>query len=95
MIPVADVVVHDTWDAPGLRATGSCDYSVDGAVLHSDRSCKPYSIGQVDLKERLAADLGVRVLLLEADHNDPRAWAPEQGENRITAFMESFVETGA
>ncbi|HET7752947.1 MAG TPA: 2-hydroxyacyl-CoA dehydratase family protein [Anaeromyxobacteraceae bacterium] len=67
------------------------DYHVDGAVLHSDRSCKPYSIGQVDLKERLAADLGVRVLLLEADHNDPRAWASEQGDNRITAFMESFA----
>jgi benzoyl-CoA reductase/2-hydroxyglutaryl-CoA dehydratase subunit BcrC/BadD/HgdB len=59
-------------------------------VLHSDRSCKPYSIGQVDLKERLAGELGIRVLLLEADHSDPRAWAREQGENRLAAFMESF-----
>jgi benzoyl-CoA reductase/2-hydroxyglutaryl-CoA dehydratase subunit BcrC/BadD/HgdB len=67
------------------------DYGVDGAVLHSDRSCKPYSIGQVDLRERLAAELGIRVLLLEADHSDPRAWAAEQGENRLTAFMESFA----
>jgi benzoyl-CoA reductase/2-hydroxyglutaryl-CoA dehydratase subunit BcrC/BadD/HgdB len=69
----------------------SRDYSCDGAVLHSDRSCKPYSIGQVDLKERLSAELGIRVLLLEADHNDPRAWAAEPGENRLTAFMESFA----
>ena len=67
------------------------DYGVDGAVLHSDRSCKPYSIGQIDLKERLAAELGVRVLLLEADHNDPRAWAREQAENRLTAFAEAFA----
>ncbi len=66
------------------------EYAVDGAVLHSDRSCKPYSIGQVDLKDRLSRDLGIRVLLLEADHNDPRAWASEQGENRLTAFAESF-----
>jgi benzoyl-CoA reductase/2-hydroxyglutaryl-CoA dehydratase subunit BcrC/BadD/HgdB len=66
------------------------EYACDGAVLHSDRSCKPYSIGQVDLKERLARQLGVRVLLLEADHNDPRAWAPEAGANRLAAFMESF-----
>jgi benzoyl-CoA reductase/2-hydroxyglutaryl-CoA dehydratase subunit BcrC/BadD/HgdB len=66
------------------------DYAVDGAVLHSDRSCKPYSIGQVDLRERLASELGIRVLLLEADHSDPRAWAREQGENRLSAFMESF-----
>ena len=67
------------------------EYQVDGAVLHSDRSCKPYSVGKVDLKERLAAELGLRVLLLEADHNDPRAWASEQADNRLTAFMESFA----
>jgi benzoyl-CoA reductase/2-hydroxyglutaryl-CoA dehydratase subunit BcrC/BadD/HgdB len=66
------------------------EYGVDGAVLHSDRSCKPYSIGQVDLKDRLASDLGIRALLLEADHNDPRAWASELSANRLTAFMESF-----
>jgi len=67
------------------------DYGVDGAVLHSDRSCKPYSIGQVDLRARLAAELGIRVLLLEADHSDPRAYASEPGENRLAAFMEGFA----
>ena len=67
------------------------DYRCDGAVLHSDRSCKPYSIGQVDLKDRLAKALGVRVLLLEADHGDSRAWAPEAGETRLGAFMEGFA----
>jgi benzoyl-CoA reductase/2-hydroxyglutaryl-CoA dehydratase subunit BcrC/BadD/HgdB len=66
------------------------EYACDGALLHSDRSCKPYSIGQVDLKERLGRELGIRVLLLEADHNDPRAWAPGPGEARLAAFMESF-----
>ncbi|HSB18735.1 MAG TPA: 2-hydroxyacyl-CoA dehydratase family protein [Anaeromyxobacteraceae bacterium] len=74
----------------GILGRLARDYAVDGAVLHSDRSCKPYSIGQVDLKERLAGELGIRVLLLEADHSDPRAWAREQGESRLTAFMESF-----
>jgi benzoyl-CoA reductase/2-hydroxyglutaryl-CoA dehydratase subunit BcrC/BadD/HgdB len=67
------------------------DYATEGAILHSDRSCKPYSIGQIDLKERLARELGIRVLLLEADHSDPRAWSSEQGETRLTAFMESFA----
>ncbi len=66
------------------------EYSADGAVLHSDRSCKPYSIGQVDLKDRLSRDLGIRTLLLEADHNDPRAWASEVVATRLGAFMESF-----
>ena len=67
------------------------DYACDGAVLHSDRSCKPYSIGQVDLRERLARELGIHVLLLEADHNDPRAWSAEAAETRLSAFMESFA----
>ncbi len=67
------------------------DYQVDGALLHSDRSCKPYSIGQVDLRDKLAERAGIKSLLLEADHNDPRAYSTEQGNTRIQAFMESFV----
>ena len=74
----------------GLVARLAREFGADGAVLHSDRSCKPYSIGQVDLKDRLARDLGIRTLLLEADHNDPRAWASELATNRLTAFMEAF-----
>lgn len=69
----------------------AAEYQVDGAILHSDRSCKPYSIGQVDLRARLAQEASLRVLLLEADHNDPRAYSAEQGETRLQAFMEGFA----
>ncbi len=67
------------------------EYDVQGAVLHSDRSCKPYSIGQYDLKDRLQAEANIRVMVLEADHADPRAFSAEQADNRLTAFMESFA----
>ncbi len=66
------------------------DYKVDGAVLHSDRSCKPYSVGQIDVKRRFAEDMGLKALVLEADHNDQRLYSTEQGETRLHAFMESF-----
>ncbi len=66
------------------------DFAVDGVVLHSDRSCKPYSVGQVDIKDTLARENGVKVVMLEADHADPRAYSAEQSENRLQAFMESF-----
>jgi len=66
------------------------EYGAAGAILHSDRSCKPYSIGQVDLKGRLAAEAGVKALLLEADHADPRAWSAQQADTRLHAFMEGF-----
>jgi benzoyl-CoA reductase/2-hydroxyglutaryl-CoA dehydratase subunit BcrC/BadD/HgdB len=67
------------------------DYEVDGAVLHSDRSCKPYSVGQIDLKRQMAEELGIKVVILEADHADPRAFSEEQIDTRIQAFIESFA----
>ncbi len=64
------------------------DYHLDGAILHSDRSCKPYSIGQMDQRDRLIRDHEVPALLLEADHNDPRSYSEEQVANRLEAFIE-------
>jgi benzoyl-CoA reductase/2-hydroxyglutaryl-CoA dehydratase subunit BcrC/BadD/HgdB len=63
-------------------------YHLDGAILHSDRSCKPYSIGQMDQRDSLIRDHGVPALLLEADHDDPRAFVEEQVGNRLAAFAE-------
>ena len=64
------------------------DYSLDGAILHSDRSCKPYSIGQMDQRDRLIRECNIPALLLEADHNDPRSFSEEQVANRLAAFVE-------
>jgi benzoyl-CoA reductase/2-hydroxyglutaryl-CoA dehydratase subunit BcrC/BadD/HgdB len=64
------------------------DYEADGVILHSDRSCKPYSIGQIEQRARLSSDLGVPALLLEADHNDPRLFSEEQVNARLEAFAE-------
>ena len=64
------------------------DYEADGVLLHSDRSCKPYSIGQIDQQLQLAEEVGVPALLLEADHNDSRVFSKEQAETRLSAFLE-------
>ena len=64
------------------------DYGVNGAILHSDRSCKPYSVGQMDQRERLSKEAGIPVMLLEADHADPRSFSEEQVANRLSAFLE-------
>lgn len=63
-------------------------YHLDGVILHSDRSCKPYSIGQIDQRDRLIGECGIPALLLEADHNDPRAFTEAQVVNHLDAFME-------
>lgn len=67
------------------------DYGCDGVVLHSNRSCKPYSVGQVDLQERVARECGARAVLIETDHLDSRSWADEPIDTRLSAFMESFA----
>ena len=73
-----------------LRTIGKMikEYQADGVILHSDRSCKPYSIGQMDQRQRLSEEMGVPALLLEADHNDPRCYSEEQTQTRLGAFME-------
>ncbi len=64
------------------------DFQADGVIMHSDRSCKPYSIGQMDQRARLGSEIGAPALLLEADHNDPRAFSEEQATARLEAFLE-------
>jgi benzoyl-CoA reductase/2-hydroxyglutaryl-CoA dehydratase subunit BcrC/BadD/HgdB len=64
------------------------EYRLDGVILHSDRSCKPYSIGQMDQRDRLIKEHGTPALLLEADHNDFRCFVEEQAANRLAAFVE-------
>jgi len=67
------------------------EFSIDGVILHSDRSCKPYSLGQIDQRDRLVNDVGVPAMLLEADHNDPRSFAAEQVDMRLEAFVEMMA----
>ncbi len=64
------------------------DFRLDGVLLHSDRSCKPYSLGQIDQRMKLIHDMGISGLILECDHNDSRVFSEEQVSNRIKAFAE-------
>lgn len=82
------ILNRGTGDKLALMQRMVDEYGLDGVILHSDRSCKPYSIGQIDQRDRLSRELGVPALLLEADHNDPRAFSEEQVATRLSAFLE-------
>jgi len=66
------------------------EYQVDGLVVHSDRSCKPYSVGQYDLKRLLSERLGINAVVIEADMTDSRAYSEEQARTRLEAFFEAL-----
>jgi len=63
-------------------------YHLDGVILHSDRSCKPYSMGQIDQRDLVIRECGVPALLIDADHNDPRIYLEQQTAARLDAFIE-------
>jgi len=66
------------------------EFQVDGLVIHSARSCKPYSVGQYDLKRLLMERLGVPSVVIEADIADSRAYSEEQARTRLEAFFETL-----
>jgi len=67
-------------------------YKVDGFVLHSNRSCKPYSFGQLDIQRIVEQKRGLPCLMIESDMTDERSFSESQISTRIDAFMEIIKE---
>jgi bcr-type benzoyl-CoA reductase subunit B len=63
-------------------------YNVDGIVMHSNRSCKPYSLGQYDIAKIVEKERRIPSLIIEADMVDERSFSESQVATRIDAFME-------
>ena len=67
-------------------------YNVDGIVMHSNRSCKPYSFGQYDIQRIVREKMDIPTLMIEADMVDERNFSESQVETRIEAFIEVLKE---
>ena len=63
-------------------------YQADGFVMHSNRSCKPYSLGQYDIMKMVQEEKGIPCLMIEADMVDGRSFSESQIATRIDAFLE-------
>jgi benzoyl-CoA reductase/2-hydroxyglutaryl-CoA dehydratase subunit BcrC/BadD/HgdB len=63
-------------------------YEVDGVVMHSNRSCKPYSFGQYDIQRMIQDQKGIPCMMIESHMNDERSFSESQTATRIDAFME-------
>jgi len=66
------------------------EFSLTGFIMHSNRSCKPYSVGMYHMQNELANITGKPGVVIEADQNDPRAYSDAQVETRLEAFIESM-----
>jgi benzoyl-CoA reductase/2-hydroxyglutaryl-CoA dehydratase subunit BcrC/BadD/HgdB len=67
-------------------------YEVDGIVMHSNRSCKPYSFGQYDIQRIIREKKRIPTVMIEADMVDERSFSEGQIETRIEAFIELLKE---
>lgn len=65
-------------------------FSADGLIIHSNRSCKPYSLGQYDIRRIILEKTGIPSLVLEADMTDARVYSDAQIKTRVEAFMETL-----
>jgi benzoyl-CoA reductase/2-hydroxyglutaryl-CoA dehydratase subunit BcrC/BadD/HgdB len=63
-------------------------YELDGFVLHSNRSCKPYSLGQNVIRQELTERTGKPGLVIDADMVDSRHY----DEKRVASGIATFVE---
>ncbi len=66
---------------------------VDGIVFASNRSCKPYSITQIDQMKQMTETLGIPAVMIDVDHADARKFSQETAYLRIEALLES-IEAG-
>jgi benzoyl-CoA reductase/2-hydroxyglutaryl-CoA dehydratase subunit BcrC/BadD/HgdB len=68
------------------------DFSLDGIVYHSNRSCKLMDFRQYEVQRRVNQQTGVPSVIFDGDQTDPRAFSLAQYETRIQALMERMEE---
>lgn len=66
------------------------DYSIDGMIMCSHRTCQPADIGEYDIIDIIGRRLGVPGVVIDADPTDPAFYSDAQTETRLQAFIETL-----
>jgi benzoyl-CoA reductase/2-hydroxyglutaryl-CoA dehydratase subunit BcrC/BadD/HgdB len=64
---------------------------IDAVIFASNRSCKVYSLMQMDLQRRVSDTLGLPAVMIDVDHADARKYGEEAAFTRIEALLERVV----
>lgn len=68
------------------------EFSLDGIVYHSNRSCKFMDFRQYEVQRRVQERTGVSSVIFDGDQTDPRAFSLAQYETRIQALVEMMEQ---
>jgi len=63
-------------------------YGIDGVVFASNRSCKPYSITQMDQQKYISRKYDIPTVMIDVDHADARKYNEANTFLRIEALLE-------
>lgn len=62
--------------------------AIDGVVFASNRSCKVYSLMQMDQMKRIRESLSIPCVMIDVDHADVRKYSEETAFTRLEALLE-------
>ncbi len=63
---------------------------IDGIVFASNRSCKPYSVTQMDQQRIMSEKWGIPAIMIDVDHADARKYSKESTFTRLEALLETI-----
>ncbi|MBI5845423.1 MAG: 2-hydroxyacyl-CoA dehydratase [Deltaproteobacteria bacterium] len=66
------------------------EIGIDGVVFASNRSCKVFSVMQMDLQKRVRKEHGIPTVMIDVDHADVRQFSEEGVYVRLSALLESI-----
>jgi len=69
------------------------DMDIDGVIFASNRSCKVYSIMQMDQQRLISQKCNIPAVMIDVDHADVRKYDEESTFNRIETLLEIIDET--
>ncbi len=68
------------------------DFSLDGIIYHSNRSCKLMDFRQYEVQRQVQEKTGVVSVIFDGDQTDPNAFSLAQYETRIQALTEMMEQ---
>jgi len=63
---------------------------IDWVIFASNRSCKPYSVMQMDQQRFISETCGVSTVMIDIDHADSRSYSEKNAQLRIDALLENI-----
>lgn len=67
--------------------------SIDGVVFASNRSCKPFSLMEMDQQRLVSKDFNIPTVMIDVDHADVRNYSEANVFLRVEALLE-MIESG-